>query len=160
MKYYLKQKIFSFIDEYFVKNEMDENIYKIESNFFQFPFSCKILDSSGNVSAKIVKELLTFLPKYQIFNGDDTVIANINMEFSILSKKYSITSQYGDIKIEGDIFGLNFSIVKDNEAIAIVNKDWIHYTDFYVIDVVDAINPAFIIALVIIIDNSLHNNNN
>ncbi len=159
-KYFLQQKAFSLKDKYNVYDEDEEIIYKISSNFQLINFQCSIKNSQDEECLKVISEVMNVIPKYQIVKNNFTV-AKVKKKVSFLKHRFEISSEYGNFKIENNGFmSLNFNLWKDNLIIANISKEFIKLTDYYVIDILEDIQPEFVVALVITIDNALYNGNN
>jgi uncharacterized protein YxjI len=54
---------------------------------------------------------------------------------------------------------MNFNILRDGRQVAEVSKRWFAWSDTYGVDISDEEDPVFILALVIVIDQVIHDNN-
>lgn len=159
MRYQVRQKIFSFGDNFTIKGENDEPRFVVRGEVFSFGDKLRIEDLNGNELFYIEQKLFKFLPEYRIFqNGME--VAMVKREFTFFKPKFYIESSYGSFDMEGDIFGHNFRIMKNGRCAAEVNKRWFSFSDTYGVDVNDGENQAFILTLVIVIDQVIHDNNN
>ena len=66
----------------------------------------------------------------------------------------------GNLNISGDIFAHNFSISLRGRTIARVSKRYLSLSDSYKLEIYDDANHAFIVALVIVLDQIYHDSNN
>ncbi len=158
MKLYINQRVFSIGDKYDVYNENDEAVLQVESEIFTIGARIHILDASGNEIYYIKQKLKLFLAEYEIYSGDN-LLANVIQEFSCFNKNISIESVYGSYRIEGDLFGMDFDIIKDGRLFGSVSKKWLSFGDSYELYIPDEADYAFFAALVIAIDNCIHNEN-
>jgi len=65
----------------------------------------------------------------------------------------------GDYSIDGNFWGMEFSILKSGTPVAQVSKRWFSWSDTYGVDISDDEDYAFILSLVIVIDQVIHDNN-
>lgn len=159
MRYKVKQKIFSFGDNFKIKDENDREQFIVKGKVFSFGDKLTILDNTGNEVAYIEQELFRLLPRYNIYvNGK--VRATVKKEFTLFKPKFSIESNTGNYTIEGNMFAYNFKINKNGKVIAEVNKGWFRLSDTYGVDIIDNEDHGFILALVIVIDQAIHDNDN
>lgn len=150
MRYYMKSKFFKLKEDFWIKNEYGEEVYFVDNKFMTLGLQFDI--SKNNKIQYYVKEkLVTFMSNYEVYEND-TVVASVRQKFTFLKDKIEIDSKYGNFKIEGNIFDYSYKIYKDNTVIAIANKDLFAFTDSYYVDV-DFYDEAFVLALVVIIDN-------
>lgn len=159
MTLYLKQRIFTISDKYSIFDENEDPVFNVEKQFFSIPSRFIISDINGNELFVLKKNFTLFLASYDIYKGY-YLCASVQKELSFFKAKFSVKSQYGNFVIDGDIFDHNFSILKDGISIGSVNKKLFAFSDSYVLDIIDDKNAAFFCALVIAIDNCMHNQNN
>lgn len=159
MKYEIKQKIFSFGDNFTIKNQHDEDQYIVEGKVFSIGDKLKIKDLEGNELLYIEQEIFRFLPEYNIYRGE-THLANVKKEFAFFRHEFTIDSEVGDYTLEGDFFGHDFQLLRDGEVIANINKEWFSFSDTYIAEIDDKVDQAFTLALVIVVDQVIHDNKN
>lgn len=158
MRYKIKQKIFSFGDSFYIKDNSGNDVFRVQGKVFALGDKLKIYDMQGNELIYIEQKLLRFLPEYSLFRNG-TLIARVKKELSFFRPKFVIDSMMGSFSIEGEIFSHDFSIVKSGRTIASVNKKWISFGDVYEANINDNEDQAFMLALVIVIDQVIHDNN-
>jgi len=158
MKFFIKQKVFSFGDNFTVKNENDEPIIVVKGKVFSLGNKLTILDANQNEIYKIEQKLFKLLPEYRIFENDREV-ALLKREFSLFKPKIRISSEYGDFSITGSLFAYNFDIHDGGNTVATINKAILSFGDAYELDIVDGMHIPFMVTLVIVIDQMLHDSN-
>lgn len=158
MKYLVRQRLFSFNDSFNITDEYDRPIFQIEGKIFTVGNKLNIYDMNGNKLIYIEQKLFRFLPEYEIYE-EGRLVAKVKKQFTLFKAKLDIESDYGTFQIEGDVFGYNFSILKNGRVIAAVNKKLIAFSDTYAVEVADGEKDDFVLALIIVIDQVLHDNN-
>ena len=89
MKLYIRQKVFSWVDRFTIKDESGNDKYFVEGEFFSWGKKLHVSDPDGNEVAFIQQKVFSLLPKFFVFvNGNQ--IAEIVKEFTFLRPKYSI----------------------------------------------------------------------
>ena len=83
MKLYIEQRIFTFGSKFDVWNEDGEIRYKVEGEIFTLGKKLHIYDPEGEKVAYVQQKLMSFLPKYFVFVGQDQV-ATIVKEFTFM----------------------------------------------------------------------------
>lgn len=150
MRYYMRSKLFKIKEDFWIKNQYDEDVYFVDNKFLTFGLQFDILKNNRLLySAK--EKLLTIMSNYEIFENGN-VIAEVNQKFTFFKDKLNVTSKYGDLTIQGDYFDYNYGIYKGEMLIAQVTKEFLSFTDNYYIDI-NFEDEAFVLALVVIIDN-------
>ncbi|SDL25401.1 LURP-one-related/scramblase family protein [Romboutsia lituseburensis] len=156
MRYYMKSKFFKLKEDFWIKNDQKEKVYFVDNKFLTMGLQFDI--SKGNEILYYVKEkLLTFMSKYEIFE-QDKVIAKVKQKVTIFREKIEVESKYGNLEIVGSIFDYNYRIYQNKKEIAHVAKEIFSFTDNYYIDI-NFEDEAFILCLVVIVDNIIDKNN-
>ncbi|KPU45889.1 hypothetical protein OXPF_03570 [Oxobacter pfennigii] len=159
MKYLIRQKIFSIGDNFTIKDEMENDKFIVKGKVFALGDKLRIYDTSENEVSYIEQKLFKFLPEYNIYLYGKHC-ATVKKKFTFLTHKFDIDSSMGEYKVEGDFFGFEFNITKDGNVVASVSKKFFSFSDTYGVDIDDDENHGFLLALVIVIDQVIHDNKN
>ena len=110
----------------------------------------RIYDARGNEVGCVKERIFTFLPKFEMYLGDNYA-GCISKEFSFFSPKFNI--DYNGWHVDGDWFEWDYSILNSNgQCIATVSKELFNWTDTYVIDVQNPQDALCALMLVLAID--------
>lgn len=149
MKLYIKQKVFSWADQFTVKDAFGQDRYYVEGEIFSWGKKLHVCDLRGNEVAFIKQELFTFLPRYHVYmNGQH--VAEIVKEFSFLFPKYSISGL--GWSIDGDIWDHDYEITQSGRPIVTINKEWMTWGDSYELNILDPKDELIALAVVLTID--------
>lgn len=159
MNLYIKQKIFSWKDKFFVYNENGEVVYQIEGELFSWGAKIHVYDNHERELFFIKQKLMCFLPEYEIYN-QETLCARIKKEFTFFKPKMNVTSTYGTFVLQGDFLSMDFQILCNNVLLGEIHKEWFTWGDTYCLSIVNDKDAAFFATLVIAIDHCLHNDAN
>ncbi|MCX7884148.1 MAG: LURP-one-related family protein [Caloramator sp.] len=157
MRYQIRQRIFSLSDSFTIKDEIDEPKFIVKGRVFSLGDKLSLQDLYGNELFYIEQKLFKFLPEYHIYQNG-ILVAKVKKEFTFFKPKFFIDSQYGAFDMTGDIIGYNFQITRNGIKVATVNKKWFAFSDTYGVEIDDSENQAFLLALVIVIDQVIHDN--
>ncbi len=149
MKLYIKQKVFSFKDRFFVKDMYGNDRYAVEGELFSWGKKLHVYDMSGNEIAFIQQKVFSFLPRFFVFVGGEQ-IAEIVKRWTFLTPKYEIEGLSWDIR--GDFFAHNYQITKNGFPIVTIRKEWMTWGDTYEIDIEDPADEIVALAVVLTID--------
>ena len=149
MKLLFKQRLFSWLDSYDIYNEAGETVYEVKGQL-AWGHCMKIFDHSGREVGMIREKLLTWMPKFEMYQGD-RYIGCISREFTFFKPKYNIDCN--GWQIEGNWMEWDYEI-RDSAGslIAYVTKEIWNWTDTYTIDVQDPANALYALMLVLAID--------
>ena len=110
---------------------------------------------------KIKQELLHLLATFKIIlAGNGQEMASVKRKFTFLRPKFDIESVYGEFKLESlDIWAHSFTLVKGGRVIATVSKKFFSMTDSYGVEIAGDEDHAFILALIIVLDQVIYDKN-
>jgi uncharacterized protein YxjI len=157
MRYIVRERIFTIGDKFQIEDENEMPRFEVVGKVFSLGNKLNIYDMMGRNVVYIEQRIFRFLPEYNIFLGD-RLAANIKKEFTFFKPKFNIESDFGRFSVDGDILAHDFSILKDSREVARINKKWLSLSDTYMVDVNNTENQAFILAIVIVLDQVLYDN--
>ncbi|AUM95121.1 TPA: LURP-one-related family protein [Clostridium botulinum] len=156
MKFIIKQKLFSITDKYIIENEYGEKLYKAQKILMSMFKKIKIYDIEDRELVYIKEKFIKILPTYLIYMGGNQV-AIMKKDIGILRPRFTVESIIGDYEVKGDILDINFTIEKAGETVARVKKHFPAIRDSYEVDIKEGASQSLILAMVIIIDDVVHN---
>ena len=149
MKLLFKQRFFSWFDSYDIYDESGNTVYTVKGQL-SWGHCLKIYDNLGTEIGTVKERVLTFLPKFEIYLGNDYV-GCISKEFSFFTPRFNI--DFNSWHVDGDFFEWDYRIIGSRgEEIATVSKELFNWTDTYVIDVNDPKDTICALMLVLAID--------
>ena len=149
MKLYIRQKVFSWVDKFTVKEESGEDKYFVEGEFFSWGKKLHVYDAAGNEAAFIQQKVWSFLPKFLVF-VDGRQVAEIVKEFTFLRPKYSIEGLGWEI--DGSFMAHDYEITQQGRPIVTIHKEWMTWGDCYELNIDDAWDEILALAVVLAID--------
>ena len=113
---------------------------------------------------KIRQELLHLHPTYLILSNrsgeSDRQLATVKKKFAFLHQKFKIDSVYGEYALNSlDIFAHSFTLTRNGQTVAIVSKKFFSFSDSYGVEISGEEDHAFVLALVIVLDQVLYDKN-
>lgn len=149
MKLIFKQRFFSWLDSYDVYDEYGNTVFTVKGKL-SWGHLLKIYDANGNEVGTVKEKLLTLLPKFEMYFGEE-YIGSICRELTFLTPKYNI--DYNGWHVEGSWLEWDYSIVDyTGMKVASVSKEIWRLTDTYVINVKDSHDAIYALMLVLAID--------
>ena len=151
MKTFLVKQKFRLGGERFaIKDDRGEIAYQVEGSFFKIPKTFTIYDVAGEQVSEISKEVLTFLPRFeiQLSNGDSFYIRK---KLTFFRDKYEFDNL--GLRIEGDIWDWDFKLLDDrDQVIAEISKEFIRLTSTYNLTVYEDSYADLVVSLCVAID--------
>lgn len=149
MKLYIKQKVFSWKDKFYVKDENGNDRYYVEGELFSLGKKLHIYDMNNNELAFIHQKVMSFLPRFYVYIGG-VQMAEIVKEFTLFRNKYRIEGLGWDV--DGDFMDHDYEITHMGRPIITINKEWFTWGDSYVLDIADNVDPVNALSVVLAID--------
>lgn len=134
MRLYIKQRVFTFKDKYDIYDENQNPIYYVEGKMFSFFDQISLYNTHHQLEFFIKKKFSMFLSKYEIYKGS-MIYAQVQQKFSFMKRRLDITSQIGNIQINGDFFSHNYTISLNDCILGSVRKKWLSWGDSYELDI-------------------------
>lgn len=149
MKLLFKQRFFSWLDSYDIYDEAGAPVYTVEGKL-SWGHRLEILDASGAALGTVKEEVLTFLPRFALYL-DGEYIGQIKKEFTFFKPVFSLDCN--GWQVEGNLFEWDYSITDANgEAVAYLSKELLHFTDTYVLEILDPQNALMVLMIALAID--------
>lgn len=149
MKFYIKQKIFTWADQFSIYDGNGDERYYVKGEVFTFGKKLHLCSRGGTELAYIEQKLLTFLPRYAISVGGNE-IAEVVKEFAFFHNVYSVNGL--GWRVDGNFFDHDYTVESEGRTIATVAKEWFTLGDAYEINISDGIDPIPVLAVVLVID--------
>lgn len=149
MKLYIREKVFSWGDKFFVKDESGADRYVVEGEIFSWGKKLHVYDMTGAEVAFIKQEVWSWLPKYYVFCSDRQV-AEIKKEFTFFFPKYRIDGL--EWEINGHFLEHDYEITRNGCPIVTITKEWMTWGDSYELDIANPADEIVALAVVLTID--------
>ncbi|MCI2056826.1 MAG: LURP-one-related family protein [Oscillibacter sp.] len=149
MKLLFRQRMFSWFDSYDIYDEAGNVRYTVQGQL-SWGHCLHICDAAGNHMGTVKEVVLTFLPKFELYIGDEYA-GCISKEFSLFHPRYDIDCN--GWHVEGDFMEWDYSITDEaGTEVASVSKELLHWTDTYIIDVDNPDDALCALMMVLAID--------
>lgn len=152
MRMYIKQKMWSFNEKFYVYDRDNEPQYFVEGKLFSFPKKFSFQDMNGNVLYEIKQVAWSLFPKFKIFK-DNELVAVVSRKASFFSPKYEISNLAWSVR--GNITGHEYTIYAGNYRLADISRAFFSMGDFYEINIHDEEYAELILVVVIVIDENI-----
>lgn len=149
MKLLFKQRFFSWLDSYDIYYENGEVAYTVKGQM-AWGHKLKIFDASGSEVGTVQEVLLTFLPKFELYQ-DERCIGFVKKELTFFKPKFTV--DFNGWQMEGNFWEWDYTIrTAEGDTVALINKEVWNWTDTYVLDVVEPADALHVLMLVLAID--------
>lgn len=161
MRYIMRQKLFSWGDDFFIKDETGKDVFFVDGKAFSFGNQLSFQDLAGNELAFIKQRLLSWGPTYEIYRSDH-LYAVVNKElFTFFNCKFTVdVPGPDDLEAEGDFLDHEYVFNRGGHSIAAVSKEWFSWSDTYGVDIAEGGDDILILASTVVIDMACHTDKN
>ena len=152
MKLYLKQKVFSWRDRFFAKDEYGNDRYAVEGELFTWGKKLHVYDSFGTEVAFIRQKVWSWRLRYFIEIGG-RVVCEMVKEFTLFRPRYSLLGL--SWQLDGDFWAHEYSLTDGVRPIMRLSKKWFLWGDSYELDIADPRNELLCLCVALAVDCAL-----
>jgi uncharacterized protein YxjI len=161
MRYVLKQKIFSWGDDFRVKNEAGDDVFLVDGKVFTLGDKLSFQDMQGHELAFIQQKLLSWGPTYQIYRDDRLAAVVKKHLFTLFRCKFTVdVPGPDDLEASGNFLDYEYTFRRGNREVASVSKRWFSWSDTYGVQLGEGEDPVLILASAVVIDLICHDDKN
>ena len=160
MRYVMRQKLFSFGDDYVIKDETGRDVFFVDGKAFCIGNQLSFQDMNGNELAYIRQKLLSWGPTYEITSGGELVAVVKKHLFTFLRVQFTVdVPGPDDLEAAGDFMQHEYAFTRAGQPVAAVSKRWFSLADTYGVEVADGEDDVLILAASVVIDMVCHGDN-
>jgi len=149
MKLLFKQRFFTWFDSYDIYDESGATLFTVEGQL-GWGHTLHINDARGEHIATLKQRLFTFLPKFDLYIGED-LVGTITKDFTFFAPAFDV--DFNNWRVEGQFMEWDYDILdKFGNQVASISKELFNWTDTYVIDVADPDDALYALMVVLAID--------
>lgn len=152
MTLYIKQRVFSFRDRFFVKDSYGADRFYVEGEIFSWGRKLHVYTTNGAEVAFIRQKLLSWMPRYQIeIHG--RIVCEFVREFAFFKPRYRIEGL--SWRLEGDFLAHQYSLSDGWRQIMSLSKKWFTWGDSYELNIADARDELVCLCIALSVDCDL-----
>ena len=157
MRYVLKQKLWSWGDDFTIKDAAGEARFFVDGRAFSLGDKLSFQDLSGNELAFIRQKLLSWGPTYEITRGAELLAVVKKHLFTLFRCKFTVdVPGPDDLEAQGSFLDREYTFTRGSRPAAEVSKRWFSWSDTYGVDIAAGENDVLILASTVVIDMICH----
>lgn len=149
----IRERLFSWTEQYDVYDENGNAKYHVEGELFSLGHRLHVSDLRGNELIFIKQNLFSFLHRFEIYLQGDFQ-GYVQERFTLFHPKLDI--DYLNCSIEGDVFDWSYVISKNGQLIGTVQRKILSWANVYFLDCPDLANELIVLALSLAADAVHH----
>lgn len=157
MTYLMKQKLFSWGDDFVIKDDAGQDRFLVDGKAFSLGNQLSFQDMAGNELAYIRQKLLNWGPTYEISKGDQLLAVVRKELFTFFKCTFTIdVPGPDDLIAEGDFMDHQYAFTRSGGQVAEVSKQWFALGDTYGVQIAPDQDDVLILASTVVIDMVCH----
>ncbi len=160
MRYLLKQKFWSFGDDFTIRDADGRDVFFVDGRAFSWGDKLSFQDMQRNELAFIRQKLLSWGPTYEI-EREGRLIAVVKKKlFTLLRCRFTVdVPGPDDLEAKGSFLDHEYTFERHGQTVAEISKKWFSWTDTYGVDINTGEDPIVILASTVVIDMICHQEN-
>ena len=146
---YMEQKLFSIKPRFDVFDQEKNVVFHVEGDITSHSFS---IQQDGREVLKLKRKIAKIMDEYVLVKNGET-IAELKKRFRIVNPEVSGTVNGAELRIMGDLMGIDYDVKIGGRTVAHVDQDKAHWSDCYRISIKDEDVQDIVIALAVICDH-------
>src|SRR5256885_16944055 len=147
MRYVMKQELFSWGDDFFIRDSEGQDVFFVDGKAFSFGDQLSFQDLDHNELAFIRQKVLSLNHTYEI-HRDGALAAVVTKElFTFFSCTFNVdVPGPDDLQAKGDFSDHEYEFTRDGQTVATVSKQWFSWSDTYGVDIMEGEDDVLILA--------------
>jgi uncharacterized protein YxjI len=161
MRYLMKQRLFSFTDDYDITDDEGKSAYYVDGKLLSLGKNLSFQDTEQNELAHIQQKLLNWGPTYEITHNGELVAVVKKELFTFFHCVFHVDEPGHDsLTAEGEFTDHEYVFTRAGRRVASVSKQWFTFADTYGVEVDEGEDPVLILACTVVIDEACHGDRN
>ena len=157
MRYQLKQRLFSWGDDFYIKDALGRDRYFVDGKAFSFGDQLSFQDLNGNELAFIKQQVFNWGPTYEISRGGEVVAVVKKELFAFFHHRFTVdVPGPNDLEAEGNFTDHNYVFTRNGTVVATGSKEWFTFADTYGIEIADDEDQVLLLASAVVVDQACH----
>ncbi len=157
MRYVMKQKLFSFADDFAIRDASGADRFFVDGRVFTIGAKLSFQDVERHELAFIKQRVLSWGATYEIYRNESLVAVVKKELFTLFHCRFTVdVPGPDDLSAEGNFTDHEYNITRGDQIVARVSKQWFAWTDTYGVDIADGQDDVLILASTVVIDMACH----
>lgn len=157
MRYVMKQKLFSWGDDFTIRDADGRDAFFVDGKAFTFGDQLSFQDMEGHELAYIKQKLLSWGPTYEIHRNGALAAVVKKQLFTFIHHRFTVdVPGPDDLEAAGSFTDHEYTFTRGSRTVAVVSKQWFSWTDTYGVDVAEGEDVVLILASSVVIDMACH----
>jgi len=157
MRYVMKQKLLSWGDDFYIRDENGQDVFFVDGKALSFGDQLSFQDLERRELAYIKQKVFALGRTYEIYR-DGEIAGVVKKElFALFHHRFTVdVPGPDDLEAEGDFLDHEYAFTRGGRVVATVSKRWFSFADTYGIEIADGEDDVLILASAVVVDQSCH----
>lgn len=155
MKFHIKERAWTIREEFIIRDQNGQPVFKVKGKFFHIGDNLRIIDMEERAEAAHIKqEVLSITPHYKIYQNGKHWASLHEKLLHLFGERFNIKLENGEIyHIEGNIWDWDFTVSNDNgDLLAQISKRISLFSDSYGVDIAQGVDVPLMLSLAIVME--------
>ena len=151
--YVIRERMFRMGEDSDITDENGQPVLHVDGKVMSLHNRLVLQDPAGREAGQVHRKLAALRPAYEITIGGKDVAEVRKHLFTAFGDRFTIdVPGAGDMEINGDLPGHEFTIERDGQTVAAISKRWLTVTTSYTVDVAPGEDDVLVLASVLALD--------
>ena len=157
-RYQMRQKLVSIGDDFYIKNEQGQNVFKVDGKVLRVRDLLVFKDMQGNKLCQIQERMLRVKDTMAIEDAQGKEIGRVKKALiSPLRDRWTVKIKDGpDLDVQGNILDHEYEIKEGRRKVAQVSKKWFRVRDTYGVEIAPDQEDVILLAVTVALDQMAH----
>jgi uncharacterized protein YxjI len=153
-RYQMREKLIAFGDDFWIKNEQGQKVFKVDGKVLRVRDTLKFKDKHGNVQCQIQEKMVRIKDTMEVEgpNGETLAIVKKALITPLRDRWIVKVGNGPDLSVQGNILDHEYTISEGNKKVAEISKKWFRIRDTYGVEIAPGQNDIVILATTVAID--------
>jgi uncharacterized protein YxjI len=157
MRYVMRERLFSWGDDFHIKDEDGRDLFFVDGKAFSIGDQLSFRDMEGVEVAHIKQKVLSLSRTYEIHRAGTLAAVVKRKLFSLVHHRFTVdVPGPDDLEASGNFLDHEYTFRRGDRVVATVSKKWFSLADTYGIDVEPGEDDVLILASAVVIDQACH----
>lgn len=161
MHYIMKQKLFSWGDDFTIRDADGNDVFFVDGKALSLRDRLVFQDMRGNELAVVQKKLLAWGPTYEIYHDGQLKAVVKESLFTLFGHRFTIDDNSpADLEARGNFTDHQYTFTRNGQEVAQVSEKWFTIADTYGVDVAPGQDDVLILACTVVIERCQESSSN
>jgi uncharacterized protein YxjI len=151
--YVIRERMFRLGEDFDVTDQAGQPVLHVDGKVLSLRRRLVLRDPAGREAGQVHRKLAALRPACRVTLGGNDVAEVRRHLLTPFGERFTIDLRGGgDMEIDGDLPGHEFTIRRDGQGVAAISRRWLSVTGSYAVDVAPGEDDVLIVASVLALD--------